>query len=112
MIVELKDLKKGDEVLVPVNSSLRWIKLLKTPVLRTNGNNRYKAVQCTFRQDIVTRTYKDYKGNIRNYQIKSDVCTPYGHNVKKSYDLNWKTLWKIVPNEKVKKKEESILDKI
>ena len=89
MLVEIKDLKEGDEILVPSQVDFKHLKLLRTPVLRPDKPNSwrtgYKNVQCSIYNSNLNGQYSVYK------------CTgdAKDHNDKISFDLNYRSIWLI-----------------
>lgn len=89
MLVEIKDLKEGDEILVPCQVDFKHLKLLRTPVLRfvtVNGLRvQYKNVQCSIYNSNLNGQYSVYK------------CTgdAKDHNDKISFNLNHRSIWLI-----------------
>ena len=51
MIVEVKDLKKDDVVIVSKNTDLRCITILRDPVADSNKWGGYKMVKCAFKTE-------------------------------------------------------------
>jgi hypothetical protein len=105
MIIELKDLNVGDEIMVGQNSNLMWLKVLVQPHLSTKrpttwrGDRNYVAVKCSTRVEEKTYTY-NYSGGTHTYKRTVYVPTPFDHNLKKTFDLNGRTLWLMKRQEK------------
>lgn len=94
MIVELKDLKIGDEIIIGAGSHLKYLKLERTPQL--NGklgyytkNPLYKTVRCSCNME--QEVFSSYGGRTRTKN--KVICTPEGHNTSIYQDLNYKTIW-------------------
>src|SRR5688572_3913878 len=94
MIIEVKDLKIGDEVLTGSNSSLKYIRILSTPRLhpkKTHWRTKdplYRAIKYSTRQYTISYIY-----NGSTYHYKNFICTHLDHNKEGYIDLNHRTLW-------------------
>lgn len=95
-LVKIEDLKAGDEIILPFQSTFRRYKLLVTPQLSKTRKDRYKSVRCTTKIEEVTNTWVDWKGDTRTYITKRyDFTTPDNHNVRVSVDLNHRQILRI-----------------
>lgn len=99
MLVSVKDLKRGDEVIIPSHSSLKYLKVLKDPELRNyldwNKRPSYKSVRCSIGGNINKKEYKSWDGSSKQY-IQTDYefetdCSK--HTIKRNFDLNYKSIW-------------------
>jgi len=97
MLVEVKDLRIGDEIIVPSNSNLRYLKLLRQPILKKGAKVNwktqcpvYKPVMCSTRRDVKTYTYP---GSNKAYTYNEWICTPEEHNVQRYENLNYRKIW-------------------
>ena len=105
MVINIADIKKGDEIIVAgPRGTLMYIKVLRPPAIAKDqgyypklGWTKYTGVRgTTNKEDIVnTYTWTDHTGQVRtsSWTKKNPICTPDGHNEEKSYDLNRKTIW-------------------
>ena len=93
MKVEVKDLKIGDEVILPAGRGFRFLKVLKEPEPRSVGST-YKSVRCSANIEVHSNTSKrrwdqtDY-----TYTWKEWHKTFEGHNTRISVDMNYKDVW-------------------
>lgn len=98
MIIEVKDLKVGDEILIPCNSSFKYLRVLRPPVLSKKTHRRnpskflYKNIKCSTRR---TETPMSHTWNAKtyNYIVKKYEITPEEHNIELYENLNYKTIW-------------------
>jgi hypothetical protein len=87
-MIKVHELQIGDEVVMSVNSGLRYIRI-ETPVRLTgttsySGNPRCRTMKCSFHQKRV-----DVNGWVGTF----DAYNPENHNVTKHLDLNGRDLW-------------------
>lgn len=98
MEIQLKDLRVGDEIIVPSQSLLRYWKILR-PIQESKKRKHwdpnkvlYKSVKCSTNRETIThketRWGKDYTWNQYVYH-----CTPDNHNHEMLVDLNGKSIW-------------------
>lgn len=110
--VEIKDLQEGDEIIVASGSNLKYLKVLKNPVLSDkkgwmkcvndegylkwdNNATKYKALLCSTKVEEVTYKYRGWKGapdgfkTYKSYIFEPDVEK---HNKRVSIDLNNKDI--------------------
>ena len=85
-LVKVKELLEGDEIIISSYSNLKYLKVLKTPIINNKkcwltGLPLYSAVRCSIRQDIVSTAYSFKK----EYVFEQDISK---HNHKISIDLN------------------------
>lgn len=88
-LIKVKDLKIGDEIIVPFQSNLRYLKVLSTPKLKRKEGNHdfeiYYLVKCTVGKIID----KGYFGEYEKYGLQFDVNK---HCRIMYLDLNWKDI--------------------
>ena len=89
-LVQVKELLKGDEIIISAFSKLKYMKVLKTPTISKTKkywltkSPLYSSVRCSNRQDDVKSEYNElffYK----DYLFEQDISK---HNHKISIDLN------------------------
>jgi hypothetical protein len=82
--ITVKDLQKGDEVIIHGNGYIRYVKLLRPLKLRTGTNYRgdivYSSIKCSF---IDTSNTWDKTGSL----------TGDGHNKEAYVDFNYRNVW-------------------
>lgn len=95
MLIQVKDLQIGDEVLYSANSKFKYVKLLRTPTLRTIGHNTgivHKAVKVSIKNDrYIGRGNRNYS----RYKCESDVTQ---HNDTMYLDMNYNQMWLVKRN--------------
>jgi hypothetical protein len=107
MLVKLKDLRVGDEILVPVGSQLRCLKVLRAPkprfvkaadgsltplCKRTTNEQIYSTLLCSVRM-IAHKKQRTYGKNVYEYVEKEYFQTFEDHNCEQRYNLNYKDIW-------------------
>lgn len=98
-IIELEDLRVGDEILIACQSHMKYLKVLDQPRLSatkkhwSTGQPLYKSVRCSTRQDVVATTYHTWNGAPYTRNHKEWKLTPEDHNIKISQDLSGRTIW-------------------
>jgi len=95
MVVEIKDLREGDEILVSANSGLKYLRLLRDPQIgkRLHWYTKaplYKTVKCSTRKDDI-----HYTSGTRTYTKRKFICTPEDHNIEIYQNLENRTIWLI-----------------
>jgi hypothetical protein len=99
MKIKVESLKIGDEVLIPSNSNLKYLKVLKEPQLQKSldwrGNTYYKSIRCSVGGIRHTKTRTRYNGELVNYtntdyELDTNVNN---HTLKINVDLNHKDIW-------------------
>ena len=99
MLINIKDLQEGDEIIISAHSGLKYLKVLKTPEISKNKSWRlddvlYKSVKCSV--GIVDNSYRyEYGGNIfkrENYRqgIVQDITK---HDKIIHQNLNHRDIW-------------------
>lgn len=97
MNVKIKDLKKGDEIIISCHSNLKYLRLLRDPVIGKKIDWRtkdpmYKSVKCSSRK--VDKQYSSiWRGKTQVYTCSEYECTPEDHNVELYQELNGRTIW-------------------
>ena len=99
-MIEIADLQVGDEIIVPSNSMLMYLKVLRPVKLRKRGgiNQRtqkalYSGVWCSTRKVVKTYSYTWANGKIHTWNKNEYECTPLNHNIEGYRELNYKTIW-------------------
>lgn len=97
MEVKINELQEGDEILVPINSSLARVKLLRTPSLSKKqpswlsaGTPWYKSVKCLISMKETTYTY-----HTGRTWTKKEYSTSDEFYIEKRISLNRKNVWLI-----------------
>jgi len=106
--VEIKDLQEGDEIIVASGSNLKYLKVLKNPILSNKKGwmidvddegyfewvenaTKYKVLLCSTMVDEVTYKYRGWQGapdrfkTYKRYIFEPDVEK---HNKRVSINLN------------------------
>ncbi len=92
MEIKIEDLQKGDEIIIPCNSGLKYLKLLKTPEINKR-TTRWKAVPCTTSRDV-RQTSSVWGGKTYVRTWTTYKCRPpEEHNCTISQNLVYKTIW-------------------
>lgn len=109
MIVNIEDLEVGDEILIGSGMALKWLKILRKPMLGKKKHYRtsallYKSVYCSgnITEQPYSRSWTDSIGltHTRNWTLKEWMPTGEDHNVQKYINLNYRTIWLIKKEEK------------
>lgn len=89
-LLKVEELLEGDEIIISQHSNLKYMKVLKTPIISKTkkywktGLPLHTSVRCSIRQDSVQSPYKkDYY--YKKYVFEQDITK---HNHKISIDLN------------------------
>lgn len=99
MYAEVKDLKKGDEILYPSGSNLVHAILLRNPEKRANDSRYYKNVKCSVCAKIIEYDRSLYDWKTKTWYNKKFKRTVYetdiidGSRIDKFVDLNYKKTW-------------------
>lgn len=100
MLVEVKDLNVGDEILISVNSQFRYLRVLKQPRVgkRLHWKTKqplYTAVKCSTRMENVNHTWTSHSGKqlVRTY--REYIFTDIDHNTELTIDLNHRGIFLI-----------------
>lgn len=93
MLVEVKDLEIGDEIIISVNSHFRYLKILSQPKVGKKVHWRtkaplYAAVKCSTRIEDVDYTYNNHLGNPVTRTYKEYKFTDQDHNTELRLNLN------------------------
>lgn len=103
-LVTVEELLEGDEIIISGHSKLKYMKVLKTPIISKTKKNwrtnlpQFTAVRCSIRQDNIKSPYNEncfYK----EYVFEQDITK---HNHKISIDLENRDIY-LVKREEVKK---------
>ncbi len=103
-LIKIEDLLEGDEIIVSGNSNLKYMKVLKTPIISKikkywrTGLPLHTAVRCSIRQDSVQSPYKK-NYYYKEYVFEQDITK---HNHRISIDLNNRDIF-LVKREEPKK---------
>lgn len=99
MLIEVKDLQIGDEIIISSNSNLKYLKILKLPKLNKNldwrGNEYYGTARCSIGGTEQTYQLKRYGGQMVNfratkYEFETD-CSK--HTLKRNFNLNHRHIY-------------------
>lgn len=101
--IEIEELQVGDEIIISGNSKLKYLKVLKVPVVKSNNGWKkyidengelkyrkdapvYSSVRCSTRQDSIPM-YSKWRNN---YVMKEFVYEPdiEKHNVRHNFCLS------------------------
>lgn len=98
-LIEVADLQVGDEILVPVNSSFRYLRVLRPVKARTRGKTQsgsgkqlYKSLWVSTKKSVIPYT-RTYSGKVYNYTRTEYEITDRDHNFEGYVDLNYKSIW-------------------
>ncbi len=89
MLIEIKDLKVGDEIIFSINSSLRYLKVTRPPFFNKKTNRWSNRVWGTTK--VNENTYTGYRG--RSVIYHTYECTPDGHNIEKPFSIGYRKMW-------------------
>ena len=103
-LVKIEELLEGDEIIISQYSNLKYMKVLKTPIISKTkkywmtGLPLHTAVRCSIRQDNVkSPRHENYF--YKEYVFEQDISK---HNHKISIDLNNRDIF-LVKREEPKK---------
>lgn len=101
MLIQIDDLKIGDEILIGSqgDGNLRWLKILKLPTIGKKLHYRtkqplYKATLCSGNVTIKEHV-NTYNGRIHKYTTKVWKFTGEDHNTNIYVNLNDRLIWLI-----------------
>jgi hypothetical protein len=103
-LINIENLEIGDEVLIGLNSNLKYLKILEKPRLskkRIHWRTKqllYINVKCSSNETEIVTNWTDFRGNTRTYMTKQHNCTPENHNRVYKQDLNERLIWLIKRN--------------
>lgn len=89
MLITIDQLELGDEIIVPSNSNLKYVKVLKQPQLRSkprmweSSPDGYKSVKVSIYNKNINGTYSIYTCNANVDE----------HNDTMYLDLNYVQIW-------------------
>lgn len=87
MLVTIKDLEIGDEILIPCQVDFKRLRVERTPSLSTN-NITYKALKCAIRNDNLNEKWSAYN------------CVNEEYNDTININLNYRRIWLIKKGKK------------
>ena len=100
MIVDVKDLQVGDDLLVGSNSHFRWMKVVRP--IKLNKMGKYSAVRCSTKVNITqVPVYGWQNGGAKPIKYKDKKVyevTGEGHNTEMYVDFNYKSAWLLARN--------------
>jgi len=105
-LIKIEDLLEGDEIIISGNSNLKYMKVLKTPIISKvkkywrTGLPLHTAVRCSIRQDQIS--YINHRGQEAINKITVFEQDISKHNHKISIDLTGKNIF-LVKRETPKK---------
>lgn len=97
-LIEVQDLRIGDEIMISCQSYFKYLKVLTPPTLsktRVHWSTKqplYSNIRCSTRQDVLTSTHT-WNGSTYTRTEKIWNPTPEGHNLRTSQDLNGRQIW-------------------
>lgn len=90
MLIDVKDVQKGDELLLS-SGGLIYVKVLETPTLgnsyKTKTGLRYSNVNCSTAIEEIKIT--------SNWTRKDNLCSSDEHNKEIKIDMNYRKMWLI-----------------
>lgn len=98
-LIEIQDLKVGDEIMISCQSFFKYLKVLTPPTLSktkvhwSTKQPLYANVRCSARRDFITSNYTSYNGKIYTRTEKKWIVSPDNHNLKISQDLSGRQIW-------------------
>jgi len=100
MLVEVKDLQIGDEIMVSANSQFRYLRVLRAPRIGKKMHWRkktplYTSVKCSTRMEKEDYTWNTHNGQpiTRSYDVYK--FTDEDHNRELNVDLNHRGIFLI-----------------
>jgi len=112
MKIEIKDLQVGDEIIIPSNSNLKYLKVLKLPQLHPNLNWRgepyYRSVRCSIGGHKETKTHTRYNTTYNwtrtVYKFDTDCKN---HKLRINVDLNDRHIYLVKREENLEQEQKS-----
>ena len=109
MEILLEDVRKGDELLISINSKLMYIRVLENPRLSKKRKDwrtddfMYINVKCSLNVENKSFQYTPRWGGglPRTYQYAWYNLTPNDHNTTKKINLNGRQLWLVKKHEEL-----------
>lgn len=86
MLIEVKDLKVGDEIIVPSNSNFKYLKVLSL------GKPGAKTTRCSIRKDVITVPASKWGKELLKTEYKFEENSTL-HNWKFNINLYYKMIW-------------------
>ena len=97
MLITIDQLEVGDEILVPTQSSLRFLKVLRKP-RKNKKTGLFGSVLCSVRVEEREQIYNYYNGVTRRWKTKVYVPQWTDHNKKIYQDLKTKHIYLVKRN--------------
>jgi hypothetical protein len=96
-IVKVEDLEIGDEIVIPVFSGFRYLRVLKQPRIGKRNDwitnaLLYTSIKCSTKIDVVEHSKTWGNGQVHRWKKKTYIFTPEDHNTVMSVDLNYKDI--------------------
>lgn len=87
MLVKIEELEEGDEILVPSNGELGYLRILRKP--SKNKLGRWRYVVCSIRSDKIILSNAAGK----SWESNQRICTAEDHNKTVSRNLVSRPMW-------------------
>lgn len=117
MLINIEDLKIGDEIILGSNSNLKYLKVLSSPTIRDykgwqriidpitkqliwnrGGAVRYKSFRCSIRQDTIPYKLQSGKdATFNKYVFEPDISK---HNKRISIELGGRDIYLVKREQK------------
>ena len=100
MLVEVKDLQIGDEIMVSANSQFRYLRVLRAPRIGKKMHWRkktpmYTSVKCSTRMEKENNTWTTHNGQTVTRYYDVYKFTDEDHNKELNVDLNHRGIFLI-----------------
>ena len=98
-LIEIEDLRIGDEILIACQAHMKYLRVLDTPRIsatKVHWSTKaplHKAVRCSTRQEVIIKNYTGYNGTTYSRTEKEWMITPEDHNLRVSVDLSDRQMW-------------------
>lgn len=97
MLIEVDDLKVGDEIIVGSHGNLRYLKIIRPPRLRKRPQARggkYTNAWCSSKIETMEHKRPRHGGGFHTWKTRIRHCSPpEEHNTEKYENLNYKMMW-------------------
>lgn len=97
MLIKIEDVRKGDEILIPCNSSIRYLKVIRPPKPRKKNITKWKTHTSAWCSSKIEKKDEIIQwNNGTSYAVKRTIrhcAPPEEHNVERYENLNYKTIW-------------------
>jgi hypothetical protein len=103
MIIDITDVRVGDEVIVGSHSNLRYLKVIRPPRLRKKPGKwgaKYTNTWCSSKIDIIEHPRGNGTYTWTHKETKRHCAPPLEHNIERYENLNFKMIW-LVKREKI-----------